>query len=512
MEEKLETFDVCILGSGPSAVATLLAIIGANNDLKVCIVDRGRGPSESTKSFVSKLKLSDPTKWDLSSFFLGGKQMAGNPKKLFFGDNYPYRTDSRSYSTPLESQSLGGFSEIWGATVFPYILQDLKDVENEIGTNLIESYLEVAKILGLVSTATEQGELKRILPWLANHIEFIREKGDRKSKLSFSRKNIIEVPSILAFDSYSCIKCGICQMGCPFDLIWSARHTLSENHNKFTYFAGEFLTSTKFGHIEKVFVQTESGKLEIHTKSVALCGGAVGNACAAIQSFKEINNVELSDSQTRIIAGLNVFSKRIRHSQSGDSLADGFIFEIGKGGSIRNCAQIYWESTFLKEKSKSESKFLKIMPRQIFELIMKNFFAAFLYSDSESSGKLRVDTDSSIRVSATFPLRRRIRNWIMTLRFKFRLLSLGFIPIPFASRKLEVGEGNHIGVAEITSERGFSISENFFETGRISEERNVYAFGTFSLPRLAPGPITFTSMATVFAQVRSCKGILSVTT
>ena len=69
------------------------------------------------------------------------------------------------------------------------------------------------------------------------------------SGIAYQIKN--EMPS--AYDAYiefdndekGCTKCGICQVGCPYDFIWSSDNFIRNNMNHIKYIKGEVINCTK---------------------------------------------------------------------------------------------------------------------------------------------------------------------------------------------------------------------------------------------------------------------------
>jgi len=214
----IEMHDVVVIGSGPSAVGAIAALLARG--IRPTVIDFGADADKDSQ----ELKV-------ISYAHLNSESKVINPaihtnldavgQKHWFGSLVSYEQPSSSQMfyedklTVRASFGLGGFSRVWGAT-FKFDL-NLAMINAEFQ---LQS-LDIDAIKTLVPHATTAvGALgKGIEPAHASRALFERIE---KRKLS----NEYLEPSIVAIDiqnqSSGCVSCGACLTGCPVDSIWFA--------------------------------------------------------------------------------------------------------------------------------------------------------------------------------------------------------------------------------------------------------------------------------------------------
>ena len=150
-------------------------------------------------------------------------------KKIMNMDNnvFSFNYDKRTETFSPDSVGLGGFSKVWGATAFPYLKADLYYMcksanivfSNEF--NLIDQLLTPISNLGFKSYIKE---LYTHFP--SNVLEVDRGTVCFEARKLFKFPNTLVLPAVVAVDygnvknkTKGCVKCGICQIGCPYDFV-----------------------------------------------------------------------------------------------------------------------------------------------------------------------------------------------------------------------------------------------------------------------------------------------------
>jgi ferredoxin len=151
--------------------------------------------------------------------------------------------------------------------------------------------------------------------------------------------NSLILPGVVAinypkFDNEQngCTKCGICQVGCPYDFIWSSDDFIRNEMNHIKYIKGEVINCIKNQNgLETVTYQQGKSILNLTSKKIFLCGGAIGNSKILLRTFSNINRITIRDNQTKIIAGLKL---RVNTPSTKDSLAEFMVFDRNKKNKV----------------------------------------------------------------------------------------------------------------------------------------------------------------------------------
>jgi hypothetical protein len=143
-------FDICIIGSGPSAVISAKSFI--DKGYKVCLIDSEEDSLQlevPNKHFFEHLSPEsdflyppDDTSFNAES---GGAQLTKARSHLIRNVDKYFTVSSDNFS-PFQTLASGGLSAAWGAACFTYSDRDLKLASL---SNLQPHYEEVAKIIGI---------------------------------------------------------------------------------------------------------------------------------------------------------------------------------------------------------------------------------------------------------------------------------------------------------------------------------------------------------------------------
>lgn len=496
-------YDYCIVGSGPTAVA---AIAKLPLDSKILVIDRGQEPKKATINLKEGLKTKNFSEWNLKFFFESSQNHNGFEFKPYFGDSYTYNLETKLKFLAPESQSFGGFSKIWGATIFPYLNSDLNEIEKEHGIGFGEEFSIIDKILNPVS---DYGFISRIQHIESNFpctvTEVDRDTSYHKGNKLLNFTNTLITPGVVAINfpspgnkSSGCNKCGICQIGCPFDYIWSSDNYLQNKFPEIEYIKGEMFYSTKnLDGTETLSYLQGTNTLTIKCRKLLLCGGAIGNARILLRIFETIHQIIIKDNQTRIIAG---FTYHRSLAKLKDSLAEFFVFDRNKKNKVITQGQFYTNSRYLRERILIEYPVLSKAPNVLIEFFLNHFFSALIYHSQDASGEIVFGDQKNINYKSRFFVINRLKTSYRNFRISLILFCQGYLVLPFISRNLTVGGGGHIGSLEV-KDWNKNESKLFFETGKVDKDREIYVFGPASLPVLIPGPVTYMGMVNTVRQV-----------
>jgi choline dehydrogenase-like flavoprotein len=239
---------IYVVGSGHAGVTSAHALV--RRGFEVTMLDAGVQLEPHRARIVDRLRAQDSHEWDPGSLREIRSPIRltqnGLTWKSAYGSSFPYATGELA---PIEthgvdasaSLAVGGFSNVWGAAVLPYRASDL--AEWPIGLAELAPYYEAAAALMNVS-GVEDGLTRefpiygRLAPPLRPSRQTTALMGDLEASADRLRAGGFAFGySRLAVSAGGCAYCGLCQYGCPYQLVYNAGHTLAElNRNpRFRY-------------------------------------------------------------------------------------------------------------------------------------------------------------------------------------------------------------------------------------------------------------------------------------
>ncbi|HEY2272475.1 MAG TPA: hypothetical protein VGH30_06855 [Jatrophihabitantaceae bacterium] len=262
-----------IVGSGPAAAAAVLAL---ESDIahQITVVDIGERLDEPAAAAVARLAGEPPERWDTGDRELISAQPAkladaALPEKRTFGSDYPFadRGQQRGLAVPSGgntapvSGALGGFSNVWGAQLMPF--SPATFTRWPFGWSEIEPHYRA--VLGEVPLAGEDDDYARAIPLLEPRAPLPPVAARSRAVLAryarhraaINAAGTIVGKARLAFAAADCVRCGLCMTGCPYELIYSARHTIDR-----------FVRSGRVKYLDRILVtsveQPPDGSPSVH--------------------------------------------------------------------------------------------------------------------------------------------------------------------------------------------------------------------------------------------------------
>jgi choline dehydrogenase-like flavoprotein len=249
---------IYVVGSGPAAMACAVAL--AERGRPVTILDAGVTLEEDRDALVQRLGEHPPEAWDAVAPGWQGawkrndlsRYDEGGPAKAVYGSYFPYREaerviDPRANRSALwPSLALGGFSNVWGGAVLPYLEADTTDwpvSQKELAPHY-------ATVLQLMPFSAQHDGLERFFPlyseapmWIEPsgqatalladlHInrEALEAEGVHHGRSRLAVRGRPAAPSAAAdaddFRANGCLYCGLCLYGCPYHFIYNSTATL----------------------------------------------------------------------------------------------------------------------------------------------------------------------------------------------------------------------------------------------------------------------------------------------
>ncbi|RFU46258.1 GMC oxidoreductase [Paraburkholderia sp. DHOC27] len=234
-----------VVGSGPAGVACAHAL--ASEGHEVTILDAGvtlEPEREAVARMVGDKPRAEWSEQEIKVLRTVVPKSGEVPFKLVHGSNYPYQRplgapDIRYGKLSIRaSYAKGGLSNVWGAALFPYSAEDIRDWPVRYD-ELASGYVAA---LNMLPVAGQEDDLSAQFPIAAQSMSALRQSTQIRHLLERSGRlreallaegisvggSRLAVNADEQSDTRSCYYCGYCLHGCPRDVVYSSRHTLQQ--------------------------------------------------------------------------------------------------------------------------------------------------------------------------------------------------------------------------------------------------------------------------------------------
>jgi len=300
-----------IIGSGPAAAGVALAL-SEEGGIEILVLDLGN--TLEADRIVRRDRLADsvPSAWlpeDIAEISQRATATKGQalPQKRSFGSSFPFENVSQldgisaveDANSDVVSGAYGGFSNVWGSQVMPFSESTFDDWP----CSFSEMQPHYRRILEEVPLAGEHDGLSELFPLIhatstlpkgAERTTLVLERAKRH-RTYLQRRGVTLGAARLAFRAQSCVCCGLCMTGCPYQLIYSASQTFDRlrREKKIKYRGGLLVT-----RISQSEAKCEALARDIHTgELVKFQADRIFVACGGIGT-------------TRLVLGSLPFSPR----------------------------------------------------------------------------------------------------------------------------------------------------------------------------------------------------------
>ena len=468
--------DIAILGSGPNAFAAYKALEDLNNSVTVLdFALTGMTENSSLAGFAGKHHNFSSTSMAIPEEFHSKSNLQGNM---------------------MGSAALGGWSNVWCATIFP-----LTDLESSFWNVDRKSVLEHQRILAnkidLFDLTVDDRHAK--------HDEgILRHVNARKDKLASTDCFQISNLAISRFSESpisGCVRCGACLTGCPYDHVWNSRvgwGKIKESKN-LKYEWGVWVKELEEMDGKVILKGERNGQTQVYIfDKVFVALGAYQTAALMIRS-RVSERVVIKDSPMIVIPFILPFFRKTTPSRPGVTLSSAFAsstFETGKSQPEAHdfFAQIYGCSEELEERILSHVQVLRGLPQFLRKFFFGRIGFAMCFFDENFGGVIEAKINHNSEVE--FSPRNSHRNRIQLVKIarkslrKFRLISA-----PFVGYLSQVGLGYHSGASFPHRVEAPNCGENYSDyVGRPNGLSNIHVVDTSVFPRIGSSPPTFNSM------------------
>ena len=514
-----------VVGSGPAGVACARALLDQGR--QVTMLDAGVTLEPERLGLVEKLKSRRPEQWeagDLAAYQAGmNPDVGGVPLKLVFGSDFPYREADNHLGVHYENVGLrpsfakGGLSNVWGATLMPYLDRDLEEWPFKLAT-LSPHYAAVLQFTGMAahrddlfesfSLYTNQPtdlrpsqQCQCLLDTMARHREVLARRGIR-----FGRSRLA-VRGNLPSTEGGCVYCRLCMYGCPYGFIYTSADTVAQLRTipGFTYQPGVVVTSAResadgvklsgYDRLTRQALAWEGGR-------AFLAAGAISTTGILLRSLGAYDQTAwLKDSQYFLVPLVLLRKVRGATREWLHALSQIFLEMAEPGGQDPTAhIQVYSNNDLI---SRAISKTFGPLQRPLGFLVRdlqermlvaqgylhskhSSRIAVCLRKDS-TTGQERLELRAELQASARVQARKLIYQLCKNAR------RIGAIPLPMMLNIAEPGRGFHSGGSfpMVAEPRGFQTDL----LGRLPGWKRVHAVDATVFPSIPATTITFSAMA-----------------
>lgn len=231
-----------VVGSGPAGVAASAALLGRG--LRVTMLDAGIELEAAVRKGLEEARGRPYERWDpafIARIREGvGADLSGIPEKRAFGSRFHVQDVERFTLHPtremeaVSSLAQGGLSNVWGAAILPYSEADLAGWP----LRLAELAPHYESVMALFDACGAPDDLAAAYPPFTGKLHglrlsrqsqaFLDDLRARRGPLAGAGLRFGLSRLALRLKGRDCVYCGLCLYGCPYDLIYSARHTLED--------------------------------------------------------------------------------------------------------------------------------------------------------------------------------------------------------------------------------------------------------------------------------------------
>lgn len=505
--------DNLVIGSGPSGLAASIQLLDQGES--VMMLDGGVKLESSIQAIVTNLASKDFSHWDRkfeSDYASLGKS---DPRfkshigsKLKFGSNFCY-ANSEQLSTESSrvnlginaypSLAIGGLSNVWGSICFPFTLNDRAKLRYELTSEHYRIVDHIMPQAGLKNEFEGVYDIYSNLQPLIEHSNLSKSLVKKFSKSNWFGRNGYSGGrpriAVATEGEKKCQSCGFCATGCVWESIWSSTTRLDELRldSNFIYSDAGPAVRIKQGddHLTVICKDTT----EIQARRIFLACGSISTAILLSRSNLIECDVTLDETQLTLIPCVSLYKKQ---STRNFVLSQFILRRQDSDGLTKEFIQITGYNHDLVRRVQTIVPLSKFMPKNLLNFILKFVATAMIFQDSESSGKIRITTEGN-STQLTADSSELIP--ILKTRRRFRvfraLLRLRLLPLPFLAQQVGVGESYHFG--NLKNLKGARL---IGEDGKLTGCVNLYIVDGSSLDYIAPGPVTYSTMANAVRIVR----------
>ncbi|MGI5175833.1 GMC oxidoreductase [Dactylosporangium sp. CA-152071] len=513
---------IYVIGSGPAGTAAAVAL--TRQGLHVTVLDAGLTLEPARASTVARMAAERPAQWspgDVSAVKANmGAGPGGVPLKVSFGSDFPYRDADRHLPSRatgvgvVPSFGKGGFGNVWGAAVLPYLPAELESWPTGPG-ELGPCFEQVLSFVGLSGADDDLAEqfptyaprleslpvsrqAEALLRDLRSHREALRSNGFLfgRARLAVASRNAGGQP---------CERCGLCMFGCPYGLIYNPARTLQElvAQRKVTYVPGVVVTgfTERGGEVHIEGRDRRTGEAVRHVASRLYVGAGVLSTTklvlASIGAYDR--EVVVRDSQYFLLPMLRYAGVQGVFDEPLHTLAQAFLEVFDPELSANSVhMQVYTYNELYRQAIATALRAARPAFRPISAAFLRRMLLIQGYLHSDLSGEigltLRRDGVLDLQGRRSPRTRGVLRRLVAKLRRHRSLIRA--VPLGAAMKLGEPGRGFHCGGTLPMRRQPGELETD--PLGRPAGFERVHLVDSSVFPTITASTITLTVMANAY--------------
>ncbi|HLB43351.1 MAG TPA: GMC oxidoreductase [Gammaproteobacteria bacterium] len=487
--------NIIVVGSGPAGISVANALL--ERGCKVSLLDAGNTLEVEKKNLLTEIQKNNI---DVSS--LKSNAYSKIKMKLPYGSQFIYN-DVRNYfhwethrCYLPNSFARGGLSNVWGS-----VLSEFSDKEL---LNWPASCRNLSKYYSTISSWFKTYYTVDTSQFLSRQAHYLKSKWE-ENKLDLNEKGFSFGQPILGVDFNQCHLCGLCQHGCPFELIhhMSIHLNVLKANKNFNYIENVVVENFHERHQQvELLVTHMKNRNSFHMIADRLfiaCGAGLSSLLYLKSLNKKGKELVLKDSQHFFIPCLlDRRFENIRHDALHTLCQLKMVVTDKKISCFPVHMQLYTYMDLYEMEIKNKFKWFPIFLQPIFNFLTERLVVIQGYLDSRMSNHIIIIYNENQQFTISTSQSRVANRTISRIR---KLLNrskknLSIYPIPFFLSKSLPGESNHVGgslpMADLPQEDEVNI------WGTPNHFKHVHFVDGSILPHIPAGPITFTIMANAY--------------
>lgn len=498
--------DDIVIGSGPAGVSAALALLERGR--KVTLLDGGRDLEPEAELRRSVLAGLAPPDWsDADRAAWQQRQFAGHAGQVRrFGSDFAMEPAEATFAERGDvalrsSRAAGGLSNLWGAAVLPYAPSDMAGWPVSVDDMHIH-YRHMSTHIPISGTPDD---LSALFPSLSDTgrdriAPSIQAEG-LMARLTARRDALTRLGATAGYARQAvdpgCRLCGQCLHGCPFNLIWSARHLLARlrSNPNLTYRPGAVVNRLEEAP-DRIVLHLADGT-KIFGKRAFLGAGVLETARILLSSQPDSRTITLRDSQQAFLPTLHRWSLPRRPDRGAFHTLPQVFIELQDRSVSPHLvhSQIYtWNEYFPRDLIASYGKGIPGTAPLLAALARRLIVAqVFLHSEHSHRIALRLAPDGRLAASVeknpetSQVLDNALRSLGNALRFG------GVMPLRLAARPGAPGASFHVGASVPMAAK--PVTGQSDTLGRPHGLHRLHLIDASSLPAIPATTITFSVMA-----------------
>jgi ferredoxin len=461
---------IAVIGSGPSGLATIFALLENSNSGDEIFLVHGNLRWSSSDEIKSARK----QKFGSSYMFSRPLQLQVQGSKTNF------------------SLGNGGLSAIWGAGLR---LWDEIDI-SKLGAEPKKVYDSAKKLLEFIPYTGGNTELNLPREWTIENNRSIEsannfEKLYRRKKIDLKCEVVKPSLSVYTIGQKSCQNCGLCLSGCPYGSIFDSGDTLDSLiiHKRINSIPGVVSKILPNSTGIQLIIDEEPNLRIEEFDRVYISAGAIGTPLLLLNSDLVSTSLHIKDSQVFNFFGV----RRPQNNTRQDFPLGQAIIKSTIQSSIPFSVTLFQlNKDLLSNMTSGMNPILKNLIKHL-GYFSKFVFVGIGFLDSSDSNQLEINSvDKSVKSRRT---QGRFMQFLKVFRISLKcnqqILRNGLFLIPLIQTISKPGLGYHSGGALPLG------SELVDDVGRLRSEPRIYISDTSLLRFIKPGAHTFMTMSLI---------------